>query len=840
MLILKFAPPQGFQFPCAPSNHVRVSSTNFIQRSSKYNIKNNENSVTAAVSSSEQAPTFRLLSRVGTYLVQRGTASPQQLGNLSSHTMTESSLSNAQLVSIVNSSDSEEFVSEFEDNNKAIEWKLNPPPQQGHLCASNLIKITPGFTSSVSGNVSFFSLPKENTIRNQFTYRRADKFNPNTSKICSRHFKSEDFELDFRAQLLDIPIKRPRIIKSTKKLHYPLPSISSLQRWAATLTMRQGILPNVPVLKLMKMMGQTMTDFEKATVLCYDEMKVDSLYEYDQKHDEVLGPHSYIQVIMARRHFSRWKQPIYLGFDSKMSKSLHSVFKELYEINYNIVACGGGKLGLWAVNYQFPWSAHLTNIHCQPPAWLSWLRCLPAGLKLARAQVRSPFGLITWLGFSEVFPNPKEKILELFETMPTPKLDDSDEYIVARVIKRADTTFSDSDFDIPDVSDSNISSNPEKVSIIPFPQNVRLSQSLIAAPVDLHSRLYHSVKKMACNTLQIGDCGRREGCAAWWGSCEPPLGTELTWQEERETTTSLESSRSDSLLACTSPPPSLSGFTWLEGNNSDYAEHASLIERRSDHPNRRFPQVSISEEILKNQDMIGSFFGITEDLKRDFTKDRYRRISNRLLHWEFRLKDMLATELGESDRIRVQMRLQRLLHVKANLTALKSHLTLQPFQTQEVKPILHDRWCDIVVINAHAPTEEKDDCIKDSFYEELEHTFDQLPSYHMKILLGDFNAKVGREDIFKPTIGKESLHITSNEIGVRERLSVAKRVEQQINIRRFNIPKLKDEETKQHYQVEISNRFAILASSDEVEEELDLIACRKISEIISKLQLNRA
>ncbi|KAJ4450411.1 hypothetical protein ANN_01835 [Periplaneta americana] len=57
---------------------------------------------------------------------------------------------------------------------------------------------------------------------------------------------------------------------------------------------------------------------------------------------------------------------------------------------------------------------------------------------------------------------------------------------------------------------------------------------------------------------------------------------------------------------------------------------------------------------------------------------------------------------------------------------------------------------------------------------------------------------------------------------LRERLSVAKRVEQQVNIRRFNIPKLKDEETRQHYQVEISNRFAVLASSDEVEEELDV------------------
>jgi hypothetical protein len=33
----------------------------------------------------------------------------------------------------------------------------------------------------------------------------------------------------------------------------------------------------------------------------------------------------------------------------------------------------------------------------------------------------------------------------------------------------------------------------------------------------------------------------------------------------------------------------------------------------------------------------------------------------------------------------------------------------------------------------------------------------------MKILLGDFNAKVGKEDIFKPTIGNESLHATSND-----------------------------------------------------------------------------
>jgi hypothetical protein len=33
----------------------------------------------------------------------------------------------------------------------------------------------------------------------------------------------------------------------------------------------------------------------------------------------------------------------------------------------------------------------------------------------------------------------------------------------------------------------------------------------------------------------------------------------------------------------------------------------------------------------------------------------------------------------------------------------------------------------------------------------------------MKILLEHFNAKVGREDIFKPTIGNKSLHKASND-----------------------------------------------------------------------------
>jgi hypothetical protein len=54
-----------------------------------------------------------------------------------------------------------------------------------------------------------------------------------------------------------------------------------------------------------------------------------------------------------------------------------------------------------------------------------------------------------------------------------------------------------------------------------------------------------------------------------------------------------------------------------------------------------------------------------------------------------------------------------------------------------------------------------------SFNEEVERVFDKFSKYHMKILLRDFNGKVGRDDILKRRIGNESLHEISNDNGVK-------------------------------------------------------------------------
>jgi hypothetical protein len=43
---------------------------------------------------------------------------------------------------------------------------------------------------------------------------------------------------------------------------------------------------------------------------------------------------------------------------------------------------------------------------------------------------------------------------------------------------------------------------------------------------------------------------------------------------------------------------------------------------------------------------------------------------------------------------------------------------------------------------------------------------------HIKFLSGDFSAKVGGEEILKPTIGNESLHEISNDINISAKQSL--------------------------------------------------------------------
>jgi hypothetical protein len=67
----------------------------------------------------------------------------------------------------------------------------------------------------------------------------------------------------------------------------------------------------------------------------------------------------------------------------------------------------------------------------------------------------------------------------------------------------------------------------------------------------------------------------------------------------------------------------------------------------------------------------------------------------------------------------------------------------------------------------HASYGDKRDGVKYSICEELGRVFDQFPRYYMKILFGEFSVKIGREYVFKPTNGNESLREITNDSGVK-------------------------------------------------------------------------
>jgi len=77
------------------------------------------------------------------------------------------------------------------------------------------------------------------------------------------------------------------------------------------------------------------------------------------------------------------------------------------------------------------------------------------------------------------------------------------------------------------------------------------------------------------------------------------------------------------------------------------------------------------------------------------------------------------------------------------------------------------RFQNMSLINVHAATEEKEESEKEAFYQKVEETYDSCPSSDLKILMGDWNVKVGREDIYQGLIGRHSMHLNCNNNGQR-------------------------------------------------------------------------
>lgn len=89
----------------------------------------------------------------------------------------------------------------------------------------------------------------------------------------------------------------------------------------------------------------------------------------------------------------------------------------------------------------------------------------------------------------------------------------------------------------------------------------------------------------------------------------------------------------------------------------------------------------------------------------------------------------------------------------------------EPVSERICKLRIRGKYRKITIVNVHAPTEIKEEEEKDSFYEELAKVIGKIPRYDVKIVLGDLNAKIGKEAMYNDITGGHSKHELTNENG---------------------------------------------------------------------------
>ncbi|XP_072403142.1 uncharacterized protein [Diabrotica undecimpunctata] len=78
---------------------------------------------------------------------------------------------------------------------------------------------------------------------------------------------------------------------------------------------------------------------------------------------------------------------------------------------------------------------------------------------------------------------------------------------------------------------------------------------------------------------------------------------------------------------------------------------------------------------------------------------------------------------------------------------------------------IRTHFFNLTMINIYCPTDEQEQHTKESFYQQLEIVYDNAPKNDIKVIMGDMNAKIGKEPQFYGTTGKHSLHNETSENG---------------------------------------------------------------------------
>ena len=95
-------------------------------------------------------------------------------------------------------------------------------------------------------------------------------------------------------------------------------------------------------------------------------------------------------------------------------------------------------------------------------------------------------------------------------------------------------------------------------------------------------------------------------------------------------------------------------------------------------------------------------------------------------------------------------------------------LGFEPINERMCKLRIKGKFYNMIIISVYAPTEDENKQNAEDmeqFHNKLSDLYDKTPRNYAFILLGDFNAKIGKEQSNKRVVGRHTLHDITTENG---------------------------------------------------------------------------
>ena len=92
-------------------------------------------------------------------------------------------------------------------------------------------------------------------------------------------------------------------------------------------------------------------------------------------------------------------------------------------------------------------------------------------------------------------------------------------------------------------------------------------------------------------------------------------------------------------------------------------------------------------------------------------------------------------------------------------------MRFEPYNKCLCKLRIKGKYNNITLINVYAPTEDNTEETKEQLYDNLQYLLDKTPKNDTVIILGDVNAQLGKERLYREVTGLHSLHEETSRNG---------------------------------------------------------------------------